>query len=100
MDNGKPIRESRDIDVPLRSATSTTTPLGRADRERIPWLQAGRRAAADHPVEFPAADARVEGGAGRAGGNTVVLKPAEYTPAVALAFAEVCREAGLPPGVL
>jgi aldehyde dehydrogenase (NAD+) len=51
-------------------------------------------------VEFPAADAGLENRPALAAGNTVVLKPAEYTPLTALAFAEICREVGLPAGVV
>ena len=65
MDNGKPIRESRDIDIPLVSPPLLSPcRLGRADRERVPRLSAGRRLRPDHPVEFSAADAGLEDRAG------------------------------------
>jgi hypothetical protein len=79
--------------------TSTTTPAGRSC-----WTASSRatgrgRGGADHPVELPAAHAGVEGRAGARGGNTVVLKPAEFTPLTALRFAELCTRSGFPAGV-
>jgi aldehyde dehydrogenase (NAD+) len=101
MDNGKPIRESRDIDVPLavrhfyhhagwaelaESEFPGHEPVGVCG-EIIPW-------------NFPLLMLAWKVAPALAAGNTVVLKPAEYTPLSAIAFAELCREAGLPPGVL
>ena len=101
LDNGKPIRETRDIDVPL-VARHFYHHAGWAEliESEFPGARAGRRLRPDHPVEFPAADAGLEDRAGAGRGNTVVLKPAEFTPLTALAFAEICVEAGLPPGVV
>ncbi|MCC0069290.1 MAG: aldehyde dehydrogenase family protein [Rhodobacteraceae bacterium] len=101
LDNGKPIRESRDIDVPL---------VARHFYHHAGW-------AAMLEAEFPGA--RPVGVCGQiipwnfpllmlawkiapalAAGNTVVLKPAEQTPLTALAFAEICAEVGLPKGVV
>src|SRR5688500_14869076 len=101
MDNGKPIRESRDIDIPLvirhfyhhagwaeliDSEFPGFAPVGVCG-QIIPW-------------NFPLLMLAWKIGPALAAGNTVVLKPAEYTPLTALAFAEVCREAGLPSGVV
>ena len=101
MDNGKPIRESRDIDIPL---------VARHFYYHAGWAQI-------LPQEFP--DSTACGVVGQiipwnfpllmlawkiapalATGNTVVLKPAEFTPLSALAFAGVCQEVGLPAGVV
>ena len=103
LDNGKPIRESRDVDVPTASAHFFYH-AGWADKLRLRGLRArpeaaGRRRAGD-PVELPAADGGVEDRAGAGRGNTVVLKPAETTPLTALVLAEICQQAELPPGVV
>ncbi len=101
MDNGKTIRESRDIDIPLVArhfyhhagwAQLTDTefkgygPVGVCG-QIIPW-------------NFPLLMLAWKIAPALAAGNTVVLKPAEFTPLTALAFAEICSEAGLPPGVV
>ena len=101
LDNGKPIRESRDIDVPLVARHFThhagwaelvesefpgTSPVGVCG-QIIPW-------------NFPLLMLAWKIAPALACGNTVVLKPAEFTPLSALAFAEICREVGLPPGVV
>ncbi len=101
MDNGKPIRESRDIDIPLvarhfyhhagwaelmASEFKGYGPLGVCG-QIIPW-------------NFPLLMLAWKIAPALAAGNTVVLKPAEFTPLSALAFAEICREAGLPDGVV
>ena len=101
MDNGKPIRESRDIDIPLvarhfyyhaglaqllASEKPGMQPLGVCGQV-IPW-------------NFPLLMLAWKVAPALAAGNTVVLKPAEYTPLTALLFAEISREAGLPKGVL
>ena len=101
LDNGKPIRESRDIDVPLVArhfyyhagmAQLQDAELG--DREPlgvcgqiIPW-------------NFPLLMLAWKIAPAIAMGNTVVLKPAEYTSLTALLFADLCREAGVPKGVV
>ena len=101
LDGGKPIRESRDVDLPLAAAHFFYY-AGWADK--LEYAFPNRRpkplgvAGPDHPLELPAADARVEDRARAGGGNTVVLKPAETTPLTALLFADVCRQAELPPG--
>ena len=101
LDNGKPIRESRDLDVPLVArhfyhhagwaqlmdeALPGQIPLGVVGQV-IPW-------------NFPLLMLAWKVAPALATGNTVVLKPAEHTPLTALLFAELCHEAGLPPGVL
>jgi aldehyde dehydrogenase (NAD+) len=101
IDNGKPIRETRDIDVPLvarhfyhhagwasllESEFSGQAPVGVCG-QIIPW-------------NFPLLMLAWKIAPALAAGNTVVMKPAEFTPLTALAFAEICIEAGLPPGVV
>jgi aldehyde dehydrogenase (NAD+) len=101
IDNGKPIRESRDIDIPLVARHfyhhagwaslvdgefPDTRPVGVCG-QIIPW-------------NFPLLMLAWKIAPALAAGNTVVLKPAEYTPLTALAFAEICIEAGLPAGVV
>jgi len=101
MDNGKPVRESRDIDVPLvarhfyhhagwaqlmESELSGYEPVGVAG-QIIPW-------------NFPLLMLAWKVAPALAMGNSVVLKPAEYTSLTALLFADICREAGLPDGVV
>jgi aldehyde dehydrogenase (NAD+) len=101
MDNGKPIRESRDIDIPL---------VARHFYHHAGWAELIADEFPDHrpvgvcgqiiPWNFPLLMLAWKIAPALAAGNTVVLKPAEYTPLTALAFAEICREAGLPPGVV
>ena len=103
MDGGKPIRESRDIDIPLAAAHffyyagwadkldfafpgKVSSPLGVAG-QIIPW-------------NFPLLMAAWKIAPALASGNTVVLKPAETTPLTALKLAEIIRDADLPPGVV
>ncbi|MDQ4037166.1 MAG: aldehyde dehydrogenase family protein [Actinomycetota bacterium] len=103
LDNGKPIRESRDVDVPLMAAHffyyagwsdklsyaglgPNPKPLGVAG-QIIPW-------------NFPLLMLAWKIAPALAAGNTVVLKPAETTPLTALLFAEICQQADLPPGVV
>ena len=101
LDNGKPVRESRDIDIPLvvrhfyhhagwaqlmDAEFPDEVPVGVAG-QIIPW-------------NFPLLMLAWKIAPALATGNTVVLKPAEFTPLTALLFAEICREAGLPPGVV
>ncbi len=101
LDNGKPIRESRDIDVPL-VARHFYHPAGWAqlmERElpgRVPVGVVGQII----PWNFPLLMLAWKIAPALATGNTVVLKPAEFTSLTALRFAELCREAGLPPGVV
>src|SRR3954468_13916518 len=101
IDNGKPIRESRDVDLPLVAAHffyyagwadklahagfgPDPRPLGVAGQV-IPW-------------NFPMLMLAWKIAPALACGNTVVLKPAETTPLTALLFADICRQADLPPG--
>src|SRR5579863_4834108 len=103
LDNGKPIRESRDVDIPLVAAHffyyagwadklehagfgPDPQPLGVAGQV-IPW-------------NFPLLMLAWKIAPALACGNTVVLKPAETTPLTALLFAEICQQADLPPGVV
>ena len=104
LDNGKPIRETRDVDLPLVAAHffyyagwadklgyavpghPDPKPLGVAGQV-IPW-------------NFPLLMLAWKVAPALAAGNTVVLKPAETTPLSALFFADVCRQAGLPRGVV
>jgi len=101
MDNGKPIRESRDIDVPL---------LARHFYYHAGWAQLMEGELADYqpvgvigqiiPWNFPLLMLGWKIAPAIAMGNTVVLKPASYTRLTALLFAEIVAEAGLPPGVV
>src|SRR5690606_17005984 len=104
LDNGKPIKESRDVDVPTVAAhffyyagwadkltyavpgNPDPKPLGVAG-QIIPW-------------NFPLLMLAWKIAPALAAGNTVVLKPAETTPLTALLFAEICQQADLPPGVV
>ncbi|HUH12788.1 MAG TPA: aldehyde dehydrogenase family protein [Longimicrobiales bacterium] len=101
LDNGKPIRESRDIDVPL---------VARHFYHHAGWAQLMDTELAGYgpvgvvgqiiPWNFPLLMLAWKIAPALATGNTVVLKPAEFTPLTALRFAEICHEAGLPPGVV
>ncbi len=104
LNGGKPIRESRDFDVPAAAAHFFYY-AGWADK--LEWaLRAGRTA---HPIgvcgqivpwNFPLLMAAWKLAPALACGNTVVLKPAETTPLTALALAQIVAEADLPPGVV
>ena len=101
MDNGKPIRESRDIDIPL---------VARHFYHHAGWAQLLESEFPDYqacgvvgqiiPWNFPLLMFAWKVAPALAAGNTVVIKPASYTPLTALAFAELAMEVGLPPGVL
>ena len=101
MDNGKPIRESRDIDIPL---------VARHFYYHAGWAQLLEQEFPDYepcgvvgqiiPWNFPLLMLAWKIAPALATGNTVVLKPAEFTSLTALAFAELCQEAGLPAGVV
>ncbi|PRY28364.1 aldehyde dehydrogenase (acceptor) [Pseudosporangium ferrugineum] len=103
LDNGKPIRESRDIDLPLVAAHFFYY-AGWADKLRYAGFGADPRplgvAAQVIPWNFPLLMLAWKIAPALATGNTVVLKPAETTPLSALFFADVCRQADLPPGVV
>ena len=103
LDGGKPIRESRDIDIPLAAAHFFYY-AGWADK--LEYAFPGRKprplgvAGQIIPWNFPLLMAAWKLAPALACGNTVVLKPAETTPLTALKLAEVIRDAGLPPGVV
>lgn len=103
MDGGKPIRESRDVDVPVAAAHFFYY-AGWADK--LSFAVPGARAAALGvagqiiPWNFPLLMAAWKIAPALAAGNTVVLKPAETTPLTALKLAEIIQEADLPPGVV
>ncbi|MGY1693562.1 aldehyde dehydrogenase family protein [Geodermatophilus sp. SYSU D00814] len=103
LDNGKPIRESRDVDVPL-AAAHFFYHAGWADKLAHAGLGPDPRphgvAGQVIPWNFPLLMLAWKVAPALATGNTVVLKPAETTPLSALLFAEVCRQADLPPGVV
>lgn len=101
MDNGKPIRETRDIDVPL-VARHFTYHAGWAELVESEFPGRGPVGVCGQiiPWNFPLLMLAWKVAPALAAGNTVVLKPAEYTPLTALAFAEICAEVGLPPGVV
>src|SRR6266404_7641003 len=101
MDNGKPIRESRDIDIPL-VARHFYHHAGWAQliEQEFPEYEACGVVGQVIPWNFPLLMLAWKIAPALATGNTVVLKPAEFTPLTALAFAELCIEVGLPPGVV
>ena len=101
LDNGKPVRETRDIDIPL---------VARHFYHHAGWAQLQEKSFPDHeamgvigqiiPWNFPLLMLAWKIAPALAAGNTVVLKPAEYTSLTALCFAEICKNVGLPDGVL
>jgi aldehyde dehydrogenase (NAD+) len=103
MDSGKPIKESRDVDIPLAAAHFWYY-AGWADK--LEYAFPGRVAkplgvaAQVIPWNFPLLMLSWKIAPALAAGNTVVLKPASTTPLSALLFADVCRQADLPPGVV
>jgi aldehyde dehydrogenase (NAD+) len=103
LDNGKPIRESRDVDLPLVAAHFFYY-AGWADKLRYAGFGPDPRplgvAGQVIPWNFPLLMLSWKIAPALACGNTVVLKPAETTPLSALFFADICRQAGLPPGVV
>ncbi|UQU68381.1 aldehyde dehydrogenase family protein [Couchioplanes caeruleus] len=103
LDNGKPIRESRDVDLPLVAAHFFYY-AGWADKLKYAGFGDDPRplgvAAQVIPWNFPLLMLAWKIAPALATGNTVVLKPAETTPLSALFFADVCRQADLPPGVV
>jgi aldehyde dehydrogenase (NAD+) len=101
LDNGKPIRESRDIDVPL-VVRHFYHHAGWAQllESEFPGYVACGVVGQIIPWNFPLLMLSWKIAPALAAGNTVVLKPAEFTPLTALAFAEICQEIGLPPGVV
>ncbi|WP_372463397.1 aldehyde dehydrogenase family protein [Actinospica acidithermotolerans] len=103
IDNGKPIRETRDVDVPLVAAHFFHY-AGWADKLEFAGYGPNPRAlgvaAQVIPWNFPLLMLAWKIAPALACGNTVVLKPAETTPLTALLFAEICRQADLPAGVV
>jgi aldehyde dehydrogenase (NAD+) len=101
MDNGKPIRESRDIDIPL-VIRHFYHHAGWAQllEQEFPGYTACGVVGQIIPWNFPLLMLAWKIAPALATGNTVVLKPAEFTPLTAIAFAEICEEVGLPPGVV
>ncbi|HEX5730712.1 aldehyde dehydrogenase family protein, partial [Microbacterium sp.] len=103
LDNGKPIKESRDVDVPLVAAWFFYY-AGWADKLDYAGLGASPRALGVAgqviPWNFPLLMLAWKIAPALAAGNTVVLKPAETTPLSALVFAEILQQADLPPGVV
>ena len=101
MDNGKPIRESRDADIPL-VVRHFYHHAGWAEllADEFPAHSAIGVAGQIIPWNFPLLMLAWKIAPALAAGNTVVLKPAEYTSLTALAFAEICQEVGLPKGVV
>ena len=108
LDNGKPIKESRDVDVPL-AAAHFFYHAGWADKLRWAGLPTAGPDGEPRPLgvvgqvipwNFPLLMLAWKIAPALATGNTVVLKPAETTPLTALLFAQVCQQAELPPGVV
>ncbi len=101
LDNGKPIRESRDIDIPLavRHFYHHAGWAQLMESEFAGWQSVGVVGQVI-PWNFPLLMLAWKIAPALAAGNTVVLKPAEYTSLTALKFAELCTEAGLPAGVV
>ncbi len=101
MDNGKPIRESRDIDIPL-VARHFYYHAGWAQllEQEFPGYEPCGVIGQIIPWNFPLLMLAWKIAPALATGNTVVLKPAEFTPLTALAFAGICQEANLPAGVV
>jgi aldehyde dehydrogenase (NAD+) len=103
MNGGKPIKESRDVDVPL-AAAQFFYHAGWADK--LEFAFAGKKARSLGvagqiiPWNFPLLMLSWKIAPALATGNTVVLKPAETTPLTALLFAEICEQAEIPPGVV
>jgi aldehyde dehydrogenase (NAD+) len=103
LDNGKPIRETRDFDVPT-AAAHLFHHAGWSDK--LDWVGLGPSpqpvgvVGAVIPWNFPLLMLAWKVAPALAAGNTIVLKPAETTPLTALRFAELCEQAELPPGVL
>ncbi|GLT11738.1 aldehyde dehydrogenase [Sulfitobacter porphyrae] len=101
LDNGKPIREARDIDVPLAQRHFYYhAGMAQLMESELPEAQALGVCGQIIPWNFPLLMLAWKVAPALAMGNTVVLKPAEYTSLTALLFADICRQAGLPRGVV
>lgn len=101
LDNGKPIRETRDIDIP-QTIRHFYHHAGMAQlmADELPDRRAIGVCGQIIPWNFPLLMLAWKIAPALAMGNTVVLKPAEYTPMTAMVFAEICEQAGVPPGVV
>src|SRR5712664_2532152 len=101
LDNGKSIRETRDLDIPL-VARHFYYHAGWAQlmASELPGCEAIGVVGQIIPWNFPLLMLAWKIAPALAGGNTLVLKPAEFTPLSAMAFAEIVHEVGLPPGVV
>ena len=101
LDNGKPIRESRDIDIPLAQRHFYFhAGMAQLAEAELPDQQAIGVCGQIIPWNFPLLMLAWKIAPALAMGNTVVLKPAEYTSLTALLFADICTQAGLPAGVV
>ena len=101
MDNGKPIRESRDIDIPLAQRHFYYhAGMAQLMESELPDQQALGVCGQIVPWNFPLLMLAWKIAPALAMGNTVVLKPAEYTSLTALLFADICKQAGVPNGVV
>ncbi|MEP0209345.1 MAG: aldehyde dehydrogenase family protein [Paracoccaceae bacterium] len=101
LDNGKPIRESRDIDIPLAQRHFYYhAGMAQLMDAELPDRQALGVCGQIVPWNFPLLMLAWKVAPALAMGNTVVLKPAEYTSLTALLFADICKEAGVPKGVV
>ncbi|UWR02611.1 aldehyde dehydrogenase family protein [Ruegeria conchae] len=101
LDNGKPIRESRDIDIPLAQRHFYYhAGMAQLMESELPDAQALGVCGQIIPWNFPLLMLAWKIAPALAMGNTVVLKPAEYTSLTALLFADICSQAGLPKGVV
>ncbi|WP_028955310.1 aldehyde dehydrogenase family protein [Sulfitobacter sp. 20_GPM-1509m] len=101
LDNGKPIRESRDIDIPLAQRHFYYhAGMAQLMDDALPDRAALGVCGQIIPWNFPLLMLAWKIAPALAMGNTVVLKPAEYTSLTALLFADICRQAGLPAGVV
>ncbi|NSX54876.1 aldehyde dehydrogenase family protein [Parasulfitobacter algicola] len=101
LDNGKPIREARDIDIPLAQRHFYYhAGMAQLMDTELPDRQALGVCGQIIPWNFPLLMLAWKVAPALAMGNTVVLKPAEYTSLTALLFADICRQAGVPNGVI
>ncbi|MEM8653255.1 MAG: aldehyde dehydrogenase family protein [Pseudomonadota bacterium] len=101
LDNGKPIRESRDIDIPLAQRHFYYhAGMAQLMEAELPDREALGVCGQIIPWNFPLLMLAWKIAPALAMGNTVVLKPAEYTSLTALLFADICRQAGVPKGVV
>jgi aldehyde dehydrogenase (NAD+) len=101
LDNGKPIREARDVDIPLAQRHFYYhAGMAQLMESELPDAQALGVCGQIIPWNFPLLMLAWKVAPALAMGNTVVLKPAEYTSLTAMMFADICQQAGLPKGVV